>query len=160
MIEVQPDLEVDELTVQFGGLVAVDGVSLHASAGAITGLIGPNGAGKTTIFNACTGVVPCHRGEMRLGPCDLGNLSTASRASNGLGRTFQRMELFDSMTVSENVALGPRPSSLPGVRGANLPVHVTSGATSTPARSTPWRAVGSSQWRANEWVISRPASGA
>ena len=107
MIEVQPDLEVDGLTVQFGGLTAVNDVSLHAAAGAITGLIGPNGAGKTTIFNACTGVVPCHAGRVRLGDRALGHLSTASRASHGLGRTFQRMELFDSMTVAENVALGP-----------------------------------------------------
>ena len=107
MIEVQPDLDVDGLTVQFGGLVAVNGVSLHAAAGAITGLIGPNGAGKTTIFNACTGVVPCHAGHVLLGDRDLGHHSIASRASHGLGRTFQRMELFDSMTVAENVALGP-----------------------------------------------------
>jgi ABC-type branched-subunit amino acid transport system ATPase component len=107
VIEVQPDLDVDGLTVQFGGLVAVNGVSLHAAAGAVTGLIGPNGAGKTTIFNACTGVVPCHAGHVRLGDRNLGHLSTASRASHGLGRTFQRMELFDSMTVAENVALGP-----------------------------------------------------
>ena len=106
MIEVQPDLEVDGLTVHFGGLIAVNRVSLHGAAGAITGLIGPNGAGKTTIFNACTGVVPCD-GRVRLGPHDLGHHSTASRASHGLGRTFQRMELFDSMTVAENVALGP-----------------------------------------------------
>jgi ABC-type branched-subunit amino acid transport system ATPase component len=107
VIEVQPELEVGGLTVQFGGLVAVNNVSIHAAAGAITGLIGPNGAGKTTIFNACTGVVPCRTGSVRLGPFDLGHLSTAGRASHGLGRTFQRMELFDSMTVAENVALGP-----------------------------------------------------
>jgi ABC-type branched-subunit amino acid transport system ATPase component len=107
VIEVQPDLEVAELTVQFGGLLAVNSVSFHAAAGAITGLIGPNGAGKTTIFNACTGVVPTQTGKVRLGPFDLDGLSTAARASQGLGRTFQRMELFDSMTVAENVGLGP-----------------------------------------------------
>ncbi len=107
MIEVQPDLEVGGLTVSFGGLLAVNNVSLQAKAGVVTGLIGPNGAGKTTIFNACTGVVPAHAGHVRLGPHDLGHLSTAARASHGLGRTFQRMELFDSMTVAENVALGP-----------------------------------------------------
>ena len=87
--------------------MAVDAVSLQAPAGAITGLIGPNGAGKTTIFNACAGVVPISSGHVRLGPHDLGRLSTAARATRGLGRTFQRMELFDSMTVAENVALGP-----------------------------------------------------
>jgi ABC-type branched-subunit amino acid transport system ATPase component len=105
--QVQPDLVVDGLTVQFGGLLAVDGVSLTAPAGAITALIGPNGAGKTTIFNACTGVVPATAGRVRLGDDDLGHRSTPARAAHGLGRTFQRMELFDSMSVAENVALGP-----------------------------------------------------
>ena len=107
MIEVQPDLEIDGLSVQFGGLLAVNDVSINAAGGAITGLIGPNGAGKTTIFNACSGIVPSAAGRVRLGPYELGHHSTASRASHGLGRTFQRMELFDSMTVAENVALGP-----------------------------------------------------
>jgi ABC-type branched-subunit amino acid transport system ATPase component len=102
-----PDLAIDNLTVRFGGLVAVDGVSIDAPAGIITGLIGPNGAGKTTIFNACTGVVPAGGGHIRLGDLELGHLSTPARAARGLGRTFQRMELFDSMTVGENVELGP-----------------------------------------------------
>jgi ABC-type branched-subunit amino acid transport system ATPase component len=100
-------LSVEGVTVRFGGLLAVDEVTLHAPAGAITGLIGPNGAGKTTTFNACTGVVPAAGGRIRLDGQDLAHLSTAARASRGLGRTFQRMELFDSMTVAENVALGP-----------------------------------------------------
>ena len=102
-----PDLAIDNLTVRFGGLVAVDGVSINAPAGTITGLIGPNGAGKTTIFNACTGVVSAAAGHIRLGDLELDHLSTPARAARGLGRTFQRMELFDSMTVVENVALGP-----------------------------------------------------
>ena len=67
--------------------MAVDGVSLDATAGAVNGLIGPNGAGKTTIFNACTGVVPCSKGTIRLGGHDLGRLSTPARATRGLGRT-------------------------------------------------------------------------
>ena len=70
MTEGLPDLAVEHLTVRFGGLVAVDDVTLHAPAGAITGLIGPNGAGKTTTFNACTGVVPAS-GKIRLGDQDL-----------------------------------------------------------------------------------------
>jgi ABC-type branched-subunit amino acid transport system ATPase component len=104
---VLPDLAIENLTVRFGGLVAVDDVSIHAPAATITGLIGPNGAGKTTIFNACTGVVSGGRGHIRLGDLELDHLSTPARAARGLGRTFQRMELFDSMTVAENVALGP-----------------------------------------------------
>jgi ABC-type branched-subunit amino acid transport system ATPase component len=106
-MELQPDLNVDEVTVRFGGLVAVNQVTLAAAAGAITGLIGPNGAGKTTIFNACTGVISSQGGRIRLGEHDLGHRSTAARAALGLGRTFQRMELFDSMMVIENVELGP-----------------------------------------------------
>jgi ABC-type branched-subunit amino acid transport system ATPase component len=102
-----PALAIEDLTVRFGGLVAVDGVSIDAPAGLITGLIGPNGAGKTTIFNACTGIVSPESGQIRLGAHQLGHLSTPARAARGLGRTFQRMELFDSMTVAENVALGP-----------------------------------------------------
>jgi ABC-type branched-subunit amino acid transport system ATPase component len=104
---VPPDLAVEDLSVRFGGLLAVDRVSIAAPPGVITGLIGPNGAGKTTIFNACTGVVPAAAGRIRLGDQDLRHLSTSVRAARGLGRTFQRMALFDSMTVAENVALGP-----------------------------------------------------
>ena len=101
-----PDLGIDDVTVRFGGLVAVSGVTLNASAGQITGLIGPNGAGKTTTFNACTGVVSTATGQVRLGRTVLDGHGTSKRAARGLGRTFQRMELFDSMTVMENVELG------------------------------------------------------
>ncbi|MEY2571101.1 MAG: hypothetical protein QOE63_1451 [Acidimicrobiaceae bacterium] len=103
----RPDLALVDLTVRFGGLVAVDNVSLHAPAGIVTGLIGPNGAGKTTTFNAMTGTVPTTSGSVRLGQHRLDGLSPARRAQLGLGRTFQRMELFDSMTVRENVTAGP-----------------------------------------------------
>jgi ABC-type branched-subunit amino acid transport system ATPase component len=101
------ELVVTGLTVQFGGLVAVDGLDVTARAGVVTGLIGPNGAGKTTSFNAMTGVIPPGEGSVRLGDRTLDGLSTAARAQLGLGRTFQRMELFDTMTVLENVAMGP-----------------------------------------------------
>jgi ABC-type branched-subunit amino acid transport system ATPase component/branched-subunit amino acid ABC-type transport system permease component len=104
--KMQSGLTIEELQVRFGGLVAVDGVSLHAGAGRITGLIGPNGAGKTTIFNACTGLVKPAGGRIMVGEVDLGHLGPAARARRGLGRTFQRMELFDSLTVRENVEAG------------------------------------------------------
>jgi len=100
-------LDLTRLSVRFGGLVAVDDLSLHAAPGTVTGLIGPNGAGKTTTFNATTGVVPASSGSVRLGGRVLDGMKTAARAEAGLGRTFQRMELFDTMTVFENVALGP-----------------------------------------------------
>jgi len=98
--------EADGLRVRFGGLLAVDGVSLSAGPGTITGLIGPNGAGKTTIFNACTGLVPLQEGTVSLDGRRLDGLNPAQRAQLGLGRTFQRMQLFDTMTALENVALG------------------------------------------------------
>ncbi|MFE4963772.1 ATP-binding cassette domain-containing protein [Streptomyces sp. NPDC056660] len=106
-------VRIDALTVRFGGSVAVSGFSLAAPKGRITGLIGPNGAGKTTTFNVCSGLVRPSSGSVRLHGRDLARLSPATRARRGLGRTFQRMELFDSMTVRENVALG-REASLAG----------------------------------------------
>ena len=99
-------LEVDGLTVRFGGLVAVSGVSLKAPRGQITGLIGPNGAGKSTTFNACSGLNRPSSGKVMLDGHDVSHTSPAGRARRGLGRTFQKMELFESLTVVENVALG------------------------------------------------------
>jgi len=103
-------LEVDDLRVQFGGLVAVDGVTISAPTGRITGLIGPNGAGKTTTFNACSGLNRPTRGRVVLDGSDAGRWGPAARARRGLGRTFQQMELFDSMTVRDNVAMGAEAS--------------------------------------------------
>ena len=100
------DLNVEELTVRFGGLVAVDGVSLSAPAGRVTGLIGPNGAGKTTTFNACTGLLKPSAGRVRIAGDDVSRRGPSARARNGLGRTFQKMELFESLTVRENVEAG------------------------------------------------------
>jgi ABC-type branched-subunit amino acid transport system ATPase component len=99
-------LEVRDLSVRYGGNVAVAGVSLSAAMGRLTGLIGPNGAGKTTTFNACSGLLRPATGHVLLFDHDVTRLGPARRARRGLGRTFQRMELFTSMTVAENVALG------------------------------------------------------
>jgi ABC-type branched-subunit amino acid transport system ATPase component len=99
-------LEVRDLRVQFGGLVAVDGISLSAPTGRITGLIGPNGAGKTTTFNACSGLNHPTAGRITLDGHNISHSSPAARARHGLGRTFQQMELFDSLTVRQNVSLG------------------------------------------------------
>jgi ABC-type branched-subunit amino acid transport system ATPase component len=99
-------LEVDGLTVGFGGLIAVDGLSLTAAPGRITGLIGPNGAGKTTVFNACSGLVTPRSGKVRLNGRNVTRLPAAARARTGLGRTFQQMELFDSLSVLDNVLVG------------------------------------------------------
>jgi ABC-type branched-subunit amino acid transport system ATPase component len=108
-------LVVSGLVVRFGGLVAVDGVSFAAPTGRITGLIGPNGAGKTTTFNACSGLNRPAEGTITLFGDDVTRASAPARAQRGLGRTFQRMELFDSLSVRENVALG-REAGLAGSR--------------------------------------------
>jgi ABC-type branched-subunit amino acid transport system ATPase component len=99
-------LAVDDLTVRFGGLTAVNDVSLRVPPGQIVGLIGPNGAGKTTIFNACFGVVRPSAGTIRLFGEEISHKAPSARARRGLGRTFQRMELYDRLTVGENVAMG------------------------------------------------------
>ncbi len=101
------DLVIDNVSVRFGGTQAVSDASVTAVGGAITGLIGPNGAGKTTTFNACTGLVRPTSGTVRLGTHVLDKQSPHKRAQLGLGRTFQRMQLFESMTVYENVRTGP-----------------------------------------------------
>jgi ABC-type branched-subunit amino acid transport system ATPase component len=94
------------LSVRYGGVLAADEVSLVAEAGKITGLIGPNGAGKTTVFNACSGLVRPRSGTVQLDQRSLDRVGPPARARRGLGRTFQQMELFDSLSARENVALG------------------------------------------------------
>jgi ABC-type branched-subunit amino acid transport system ATPase component len=93
-------LEVRDLTVRYGPVVAVDGVNLDASPGAIVGLIGPNGAGKTTLIDALTGFIPSS-GTVTFGGRSIGGLSPHQRARAGLGRTWQSIELFDDLTVNE-----------------------------------------------------------
>jgi ABC-type branched-subunit amino acid transport system ATPase component/branched-subunit amino acid ABC-type transport system permease component len=110
---VKPGLSVRDLSVRFGGVHAVNAVSLKASGGSITGLIGPNGAGKTTTFNACSGLVRPSSGRVMLHDLDVTRKAAPRRARHGLGRTFQRTELFNSLTVWQNVALG-REASLAG----------------------------------------------
>src|SRR5207302_11447912 len=99
-------LSVERLVVRFGGLVAVDDVSLEVRPGQAVGLIGPNGAGKTTTFNVCSGLVKPASGRITLFGDDISHRGPAARARLGLGRTFQRMELYDRLTVRENVAMG------------------------------------------------------
>ncbi|MDQ1506533.1 MAG: hypothetical protein QOD57_4260 [Actinomycetota bacterium] len=99
-------LAVSDLTVAYGGALAVDSLSLTVPAERIMGLIGPNGAGKTTTFNALSGLVTPRTGSIRLLGEDVSTLPPQARARRGLGRTFQKMQLFDSLTVGENVALG------------------------------------------------------
>ena len=111
-------LEAIDLEVRFGGVVAVDGVSLSVPARQLVGLIGPNGAGKTTTIDALTGFV-AHRGTIRLatgaGPDQderIDDLAPHERARRGLVRTWQSLELFDDLTVRENCEVAAVPERL------------------------------------------------
>ncbi len=96
-------LAVDSVSVRFGGVLAVNEASLAAAAGHVTGLIGPNGAGKTTLFNVVSGMIAPTSGRVTLGGEDITRLPTHRRARGGIARTFQRLELFSSLSVFENV---------------------------------------------------------
>jgi ABC-type branched-subunit amino acid transport system ATPase component/branched-subunit amino acid ABC-type transport system permease component len=99
----QHELKVSGLTVRFGGVVALDGASLTLRSGEVHGLIGPNGAGKTTMIDVITGLVPASAGSITLDGADLRRLHPADRSRRGLSRSFQGLELFETMTVGENI---------------------------------------------------------
>jgi branched-chain amino acid transport system ATP-binding protein len=96
-------LEVRGVSVRFGGVTALLGVSLSAQAGEVTGLIGPNGAGKTTLFNVISGLQRPDRGNIMMGANDITRKGPHRRARMGLGRTFQRLELFGTLSAADNV---------------------------------------------------------
>ncbi|WSQ14156.1 branched-chain amino acid ABC transporter permease/ATP-binding protein [Streptomyces sp. NBC_01231] len=96
-------LQVRDLTVRYGGVVAVDGLSLDVEPGRVVGLIGPNGAGKTSAIDAVTGFTRSASGVVRLGDRDVTRLPVHRRAAAGLSRSFQSLELFEDMTVLDNL---------------------------------------------------------
>lgn len=98
-------LQVRDLEVDFSGVIAVDHVDLTVNPGQIHGLIGPNGAGKTTLIDGVSGLVKCSSGRISLGDADVTRWSPAQRARAGISRSFQSLELFDDLTVLENLAV-------------------------------------------------------
>jgi len=103
-------LVLEEVTVRFGGLTALDAVSFDVSPGEVLGLIGPNGAGKTSLIDAVTGFVTPQGGRVMLGERDIGASSAARRARLGIGRSFQNLELFEDLSVADNVRVACDPA--------------------------------------------------
>src|SRR5262249_29819741 len=108
-------LSVDAFSVCYGKRMVVENVSFTLPAGTVTGLIGPNGAGKTTLIDALTGFVPSCGGEIVLRRHRIDGLGPHERFRRGLARTFQSLELFEDLTVAENLAVAGREP--PGVLG-------------------------------------------
>jgi branched-chain amino acid transport system ATP-binding protein len=121
----RPLLEVDSVTLRFGGVVALDDVSFFIEEGEILGLIGPNGAGKTTCFNVTTGIYKPTSGEVRFEGGSISGRKRHSITKLGIARTFQNIRLFGAMTALENVLVGADAHHSTGVVSAlfRLPVH-------------------------------------
>ena len=113
-------LRTDGVSLHFGGIVALDDVSIEVEAGEIFGLVGPNGAGKTTLLNAVSGVFPLTRGKVFFEDRDITGVPLHRRPEIGIGRTFQGIELFADLTVQDNLMLGRHHLMRTGVLSGGL----------------------------------------
>jgi branched-chain amino acid transport system ATP-binding protein len=114
-------LELDSVGVRFGGVVAVTDATFTVDEGCVVGLMGPNGAGKTTLFNVITGLQEPTTGRVRFQERDITELAPRRRARMGIGRTFQRLEVFGSLTVGENIRVAAE------MRGLDSPTTIRDG---------------------------------
>lgn len=105
-LEASPLLEVDRLSVRFGGLVALSGVSFAVCRGEVVALLGPNGAGKTTLFNVLTGVVRPSAGRVRFQGEDIAGYRVDQISRLGISRTFQLIRVFQGLSVEDNIRVG------------------------------------------------------
>lgn len=110
------DLRIEDLTIKFGGHVAVNAVTCQFTPGELTVIVGPNGAGKTTLFNLISGQLTATSGKVLLGDTELGRMSPSTRAKHGVGRAFQLTNLFPRLSVLENVRLAVQAQAGEGMR--------------------------------------------
>ncbi|MEZ5933678.1 MAG: ABC transporter ATP-binding protein [Alphaproteobacteria bacterium] len=115
-----PLLEITDLALAFGGIQALDGVGFSVEPGCITGLIGPNGAGKTTLFNCLSRLYTPDSGDIRFAGRSILGDQPHQIAAAGIGRTFQNLALFHSLTVLDNVLIGAHPRMTSGFVGSAL----------------------------------------
>jgi ABC-type branched-subunit amino acid transport system ATPase component len=113
-------LEIDGLSMRFGGLAAVNHLSFDVNQGEIVSLVGPNGAGKTTVFNLVTGLLRATSGSARMGGRELLRLRTHRVTQAGVARTFQNIRVFPQLTVRENILMGTHHWTRSGMLGSAL----------------------------------------
>ena len=151
-------LSVQDVTVRFGGILALDGISFDVPDNSIVGLIGPNGAGKTTLFNVVTRVYTPQSGEVTFEGQSLLSVPADEIIARGVARTFQNVELFSRMTVLENVMVGLHSQlgrSAFGFLSAALRLPRTTARRTRPINGharrlsmSAWRGWRSGRWRA------------
>jgi branched-chain amino acid transport system ATP-binding protein len=116
-------LRLETVTQRFGGLVALDSITLDVAAGGVTAIIGPNGAGKTTLFNVISGFRAPTEGRVTFDGQPIGGLRPEAVAKRGIVRTFQLVQLFDTLTVLENVKVGRHLHTTGGLLSALMPMR-------------------------------------